>query len=87
MAAETKKIVKGGFRATLALIVSVIALIVSIIAYNSAGKEENLRARMRDLQTSIENMKNESSKQIDKLRGDTASALENLSNTIKKKEE
>ena len=32
MAAE-KKVVKGGFRATLALIISLIALILSLIAY------------------------------------------------------
>ena len=38
MAAETK-IVKGGFRATLALIISIIALILSIMAYY-AKKED-----------------------------------------------
>jgi uncharacterized membrane protein (DUF106 family) len=83
MAGE-KKIVKGGFRATLALIISIIALIVSIWAYTSVGKEEDLRARIKDLQTKMESMKQESSKQIDKLRGETANALEKLSNAVKK---
>jgi len=86
MAGETK-IVKGGFRATLALIISIIALILSIWAYTSVGKEEELRARIKDLQTKMESMKQESSKQIDKLRGETANALEKLSNAVKKKEQ
>jgi hypothetical protein len=86
MAGETK-IVKGGFRATLALLISIIALILSIMAYTSTGKEEDLRARIKDLQTKMEGMKQESSKQIDKLRGETANALEKLSNAVKKKEQ
>lgn len=86
MAGETK-IVKGGFRATLALIISIIALILSIWAYTSVGKEEDLRAHIKDLQTRMESMKQESSKQIDKLRGETANALEKLSNAVKKKEQ
>jgi hypothetical protein len=86
MAGETK-IVKGGFRATLALLISIIALIVSVMAYTSAGKEEDLKVRIKDLQTKMESMKEESSKQIDKLRGETANALEKLSNAVKKKEQ
>ena len=86
MAGETK-IVKGGFRATLALLISIIALILSIMAYTSTGKEEDLRARIKDLQTKMESMKQESSKQIDKLRGETANALEKLSDAVKKKEQ
>ncbi|MGD2127193.1 MAG: hypothetical protein PVG99_13995 [Desulfobacteraceae bacterium] len=85
MAPETK-IVKGGFRATLALLISIIALILSVMAYTSTGKEEDLRARIKDLQTKMESMKQESSKQIDKLRGETANALEKLSNAVKKNE-
>ena len=86
MTAE-KKIVRGGFRATLALIISIIALILSIMAYTSMGKEEDLRARIKDLQTKMESMKQESSKQIDKLRGETSNALEKLSDAVKKKEQ
>jgi len=83
MAQETK-IVKGGFRATLALIISIVALILAFIAYSSTGREENLRARIKDLQTSMETMKQETSKKMDKLRDDTANALEKLGKTIKK---
>ena len=32
---EEKKIVKGGFRATLALIISIIALAIAVLSYQS----------------------------------------------------
>ena len=86
MAQETK-IVKGGFRATLALIFSIIALILAFIAYSSAEREENLRARIRELQTRMETMTQETSKKMDKLREDTANALQKLGKTIKKEGE
>lgn len=85
MAQETK-IVKGGFRATLALIISVIALILSFLAYSSTGKEEDLRARIKDLQATIEVMKQETSKKMDTLRSETADTLEKLSKSLKKEE-
>lgn len=86
MAKETK-IVKGGFRATLALIMSVIALAVSVLAYTSTLREEELNARLRDMQSSLERMKQESSKQIDRLRDETANTLERLGEAVKTKEE
>jgi galactokinase len=81
------KIVKGGFRATLALIFSIIALILSIVAYTSTMREEQFNARIKDMQESLERMKQESSKQIDKLRDETGKALEKLGDAVKKKEE
>ena len=85
--AQGTKIVKGGFRATLALIISVIALILSILAYSSTGKEEDLRTRVRELQGTIEVMKQETAKKMDKLRNETADTLEKLSKDIKKEKE
>ena len=85
--AEPQKIVKGGFRATLALIISVLALIVAIMAYTSAGKEEELKTRLKDLQATLENVKKESGAQFEKLRNETAKSLESLSATIKEKKE
>ena len=85
MAQETK-IVKGGFRATLALVVSIIALILSIAAYTSTAREEDLNARIKGLQTSLEKIKQESAKQIDKLQEETANTLERLGKAVKKKE-
>ena len=84
---DEKKVVKGGFRATLALTISIIALILSIMAYTSTGQDEDLRARIKNLQTKMESMKQESSKQIDNLRGETANALEKMSKAVKKKEQ
>jgi hypothetical protein len=86
MAQETK-VVKGGLRATLALIISVIALILSLLAYSSTGKEEDLRARIKELQGTIEVMKQETSKKMDMLRNETADTLEKLSKSLKKEEE
>ena len=86
MAQETK-VVKGGFRATIALIISVIALILSFLAYSSTGKEEDLRARIKELQGTIEIMKQETSRKMDMLRNETADTLEKLSKSLKKEEE
>ena len=83
MAQETK-VVKGGFRATLALIISIIALILAIIAYQSTGKEATLNERVKDLQTKIETMKQETSKKIDKLRNETADTLGKIGKSMKK---
>lgn len=85
--AEPTKIVKGGFRATLALIISVIALLISIFSYTSSEKEKDLNARIQEFQTKIEKMKAESSEQIDKLRNETSKALEKLSQALKKEED
>ena len=86
MAQETK-IVKGGFRATLALIISLFALILSIIAYTGTTREQDFTSRIKSLQTSLENMKEESSKQLKKLRDDTGSAIEKLGKIVKKENE
>ena len=86
MAQETK-VVKGGFRATLVLIISIIALIVAIIAYQSTGKESDLNTRIKDLHAKMENMKQETSKKLDKLRNETADTLEKIGKTMKKEGE
>ncbi len=86
MASETR-IVKGGFRATIALIFSVIALALSVMAYTSTLREDELSTRIKDMQSSLERMKQESSKQIDKLRDETAGALEKLGDAVKTKAE
>lgn len=85
MAAETK-VVKGGFRATLALIISIVALVLAVVAFNRTGTEGALKAQIKDLQTTMERMKQESSQHLDKVREETAKALENLGKTIRKKE-
>jgi DNA transposition AAA+ family ATPase len=80
---ETTKIVKGGFRATLALIISIIALAVSIGTYASSTKERQLNDRIQTLRGTMEKMKAESAEQLNKLRNETAGALEKMSEALK----
>jgi hypothetical protein len=83
---EPTIIVKGGFRATLALIFSLIALIFSILAYSSVGREEGMRDQIKNLRATIEKIKSESTEQLNKLRNETASTLEKMSQIVKKEE-
>jgi uncharacterized membrane-anchored protein YhcB (DUF1043 family) len=84
MAGETK-IVRGGFRATLALIISIIALVLAVIAFTRTGTEGPLKAQIKDLRATMEKMKQESTEHLNKVREETAKALENLGQTIRKK--
>ena len=81
--AEPTKIVKGGFRATLALIISIIAFLISIFAYSTSQNDKDLNARLQDFQSKIEKMKTESAEQINNLRNETSKALEKMSNAVR----
>jgi hypothetical protein len=81
-----EKVVKGGFRATLALIISIIALILAVVAFNRAGGQADLNAQIRDLRTKMEKMKKETSEKVSKVRDETTKALEKLGIGIKKEE-
>jgi hypothetical protein len=85
MSAEAK-VVKGGFRATLALIISIIALIVAIVAFNRTGGQADLNAQVKDLRTKMEKMKKETTEKVGKVREETAKALEKVGIDIKKEE-
>jgi hypothetical protein len=85
MSAEAK-VVKGGFRATLALIISIVALVLAIIAYNRTGGQANLNAQINDLRSKMEKMKTETSERVNKVREETATALEKLGKAVKKEE-
>jgi hypothetical protein len=85
MTQETK-VVKGGFRATIALIISIIALTLSFMAYSSAVKEADLKNTIKDLQATIEVMKQETSKKIDRMRSETADTLQKLSKSLKREQ-
>jgi membrane protein insertase Oxa1/YidC/SpoIIIJ len=85
MSAETK-VVKGGFRATLALIISIVALILAIVAFNQTGGQADLNAQVKDLSTKMEKMKKETSEKMSKVRQETAKALEKVGIDIKKEE-
>jgi hypothetical protein len=81
-----EKVVKGGFRATLALIISLIALILSLIAYSQTSTEADLKGQITELQTRMERMKQETSVKLDKVREETADTLEKMGQALKKKE-
>ena len=84
MSAETRS--RGGFRATLALIISIIALILAIIAFNRTGGQADLNTQIKDLRTKMEKMKNETTEKMSKVREETAKALEKVGIDIKKEE-
>lgn len=87
MAEEKKTVkVKGGFRSTLALLISIIALIVSVIAYNRTGGDMDLKKELNALQGTMEKITGETSKGFSKLREETSKALDKLSKMIKGKE-
>ncbi|MAF33331.1 MAG: hypothetical protein QF466_07460 [Desulfobacterales bacterium] len=78
--------VKGGFRSTLALLISIIALIVAVIAYNRTGGDMDMQKQLNELQGTMEKMKGETSKGFGKFREETSKALDKLSKMIKGKE-
>jgi membrane protein insertase Oxa1/YidC/SpoIIIJ len=84
MSNETK--VRGGFRATFALIISIIALIVAIVAFNRTGGQADFNAQIKDLQTKMEKMKKETTEKMSKVREETAKVLEKVGIDVKKEE-
>ena len=84
--APEKKVVKGGFRATLALIISLIALILSLIAYSQTSTEADLKGQISELQTRIDKMKQDTTKKLEEVREETANTLEKMGEALKKKE-
>jgi biopolymer transport protein ExbB/TolQ len=85
MSNETK-VVRGGFRATLALIISIIALIVAIVAYNRTSDEAYFKDQIKDLQARMNTLKEETSERVTKVRQETAKALEKIGIEIKRQE-
>lgn len=85
--AEQTKIVKGGFRATLALLISIIALVLSVLAYNRTADESTLNAKIKKFETKMEEMKKETSNQVDKIRQETGKILEKIGKAVRKEED
>jgi len=75
---------RGGFQSTLALIVSLIALILAFIAFERTGGKKDLNFQLKDLRTKIEEMKKETAKRVDDIREETADALEKIGKVMKK---
>jgi uncharacterized membrane protein (DUF106 family) len=93
MAEKMQKIVRGGFRATMALIIAIIALIFSIISYQRTGGMGGLKDEIKALQGKTETLKKETIQQVEKLeektkklKQETGEALEKLGKTLKLEE-
>jgi hypothetical protein len=80
---DQTKIVKGGFRSTLALIIALIAIILAYMAYSSSTKDNGMNAQINRLQATMEKMKAESGDQLDKLREETAQTLDKMGQALK----
>lgn len=83
---EVKKVVKGGFRATLALLISIVAIAMAFIAYSRTSDQAELNAKIKSLQTKMEKMKSETSERLNKAREETSKALKKMGVDIKKDE-
>ena len=82
---EKTKIVKGGFRATLAVLISIAAMILSILAYNRTGTEANLHAEINDLNAKLKKLGQETSERMNKVVQETGKTLGKISDEIVKK--
>jgi uncharacterized membrane-anchored protein YhcB (DUF1043 family) len=81
------KIVKGGFRATLALIFSIIALVLSIMTFNRSASQTEYQTEIKELKEKLEKVKQETSERVSKIRQETANAVKKLGIEIKKQTE
>ena len=81
-----KKVVKGGFRATLALIISIVALCLSLLSYSRTGREEAVNDQLKSLQKKVQELTAETSDKLEKVRAETGAALEKLGKAIKKED-
>ena len=87
MCAAPTKIVKGGFRSTLALIVSVVALVFSIMAYNRTSTQTTVQTDIKELKEKLVNMKQETAERIGKISQETATAIKKIGTEIEKQTE
>lgn len=83
---EKTTIVKGGFRATLAFLISIVALILAIVAFNRTGGEADLKAQIRDLHVKMKTLKKETAERVNKVRQETAKTLERIGIEVSKEE-
>ena len=84
---ESTKIVKGGFRATLALVISIIAVAVSVAAYNRTVDQDRLHAKIERFEAKLEDIKKETSEHAGKIRQDTGQILARMGKSIMKKDD
>lgn len=78
--------VKGGVRATLAMILAVISMALSIYAVAIQKTNPSLKDKYEKLQHTLDEMKRESSEQLNALRNETAKVLQQMSEAVREKE-
>ena len=83
----TEKIVTGRFRANLALIFSVLALAISLVAFHQGNNQGGLRAEIKNLRAKLADLKEETADRLDKVRQETVQAIEKIGEAIKRDEE
>lgn len=74
---EEKK-AKGGFRATLALIISIIALIVAGVAYQRSTTQTDVSDQISNLQQRMKKIKEENAERLKEAREDMRRKLQEL---------
>ena len=73
-----KKVVKGGLRATLALLISIIALVLAIISFHRTVSQTDLNAEVKNLQEKLKEVKQETADRVNKIREETGLRLQYL---------
>ncbi|MEX1351205.1 MAG: hypothetical protein AB1Z31_26145 [Desulfobacterales bacterium] len=83
---EPTKIVKGGFRATLALLISIIALIISVMVYYKTADQADFNAKITDIQDKLEKIKKDTSDRVATIRQETVKLIDKLGVEIERNE-
>jgi len=84
---EQKTAMKAKFRATLALLFSIIALIIAAIALNRTGTQEEFNAEILELRQKLEKTTRDTAEKMKQYGQETSRALRDLKIEIKKSEE
>ena len=84
---QPTKIVKGGFRASLALIISIVALAFSVTTYYRTASQTEYQIEITELKEKLEKMKQETAELAGKIRQETAITLKKMGIEIKKRAE
>jgi peptidoglycan hydrolase CwlO-like protein len=83
---QPTKIVRGGFRANLALLISIISLIISVMAYYKTADQADFNAKVTDIQNKLERIKEDTSDRVTKIRQETTKLIDKLGVEIKRHE-
>jgi uncharacterized tellurite resistance protein B-like protein len=83
---KEKKAVKGSFRTTLALTLSIFALLLSVYAVNRTVSRAEINSEIKIVQKKLNVMKQQLAKRFDNAREGTAETFDKIGKAIKKEE-